>query len=274
MKLNPKIRRGLILSAWILASTGVVVLLGFVNQREEEMPCKGVAIRIIDQDEQTFIDQPEVLHLINTHRQVVGQAIGSINTSMLEKTILSNPYVQSVEVYSSIDGMLHADVRQRTPVVRIINMHDEQFYIDTEGKFMPVSMKYTAPALVANGYIFNTYSEMKVDSPKPVRTEDEQDSAVIDIPRVVNQVYALASYVAADTFWSANAEQIYVNEHQELELIPRAGDHRILIGDTTDLSDKFRRLMIFYTAGLSKTGWNNYSVINLKYRDQVVCTKK
>jgi cell division protein FtsQ len=64
-----------------------------------------------------------------------------------------------------------------------------------------------------------------------------------------------------------------VNEHQELELIPRVGNHRVLLGDTIDLQDKFRRLMIFYKEGLSKTGWNNYSVINLKFRNQVVCTK-
>jgi hypothetical protein len=26
--------------------------------------------------------------------------------------------------------------------------------------------------------------------------------------------------------------------------------------------------------GLNKAGWNKYKVINLKYKDQVVCTKK
>ena len=90
---------------------------------------------------------------------------------------------------------------------------------------------------------------------------------------MIEQVYELAKFIVADTFWNAQAEQIYVNENQELELIPRIGNHRIVIGDAENLAEKFNRLMIFYTQGLNKTGWNNYSVINLKYRNQVVCTK-
>jgi cell division protein FtsQ len=150
-------------------------------------------------------------------------------------------------------------------------MHDEQFYIDKKGEFMPVSDKYTPPVIVANGYIYNTYTEMKITT--PVLTDDSLKNDSLMIPRTINQVYALAKFVEADTFWTANTEQIYVNEHQELELIPRVGNHRVLLGDTIDLQDKFRRLMIFYKEGLSKTGWNNYSVINLKFRNQVVCTK-
>ena len=91
---------------------------------------------------------------------------------------------------------------------------------------------------------------------------------------MINQVYKVASFVANDTFWSANTQQIFVNELQEIELVPRVGDHRILIGDTTDLQNKFHRLFMFYQKGLSTTGWNKYSLINLKFKDQVVCTKK
>jgi cell division protein FtsQ len=99
------------------------------------------------------------------------------------------------------------------------------------------------------------------------------DTTQAQLPRTIEQVYALAKFIEADTFWTANAEQIYVNEQQELELIPRFGDHRILVGDTTAMADKFKRLMVFYRDGLNKTGWNNYNLINLKFKGQVVCTK-
>jgi cell division protein FtsQ len=161
-------------------------------------------------------------------------------------------------------------VLQRDPIVRIINMHDEQFYIDKQGKFMPVSSHYTPPVIVANGYIFNSYTEMNIQDQVAV-SDTSADS--LAIPHMINQVYTLAKYIEGDSFWTANTEQIYVNSTQELELIPRIGNHRIIIGDTTNLDDKFKRLMVFYQEGLSKTGWNNYSVINLKFRDQVVCTK-
>jgi cell division protein FtsQ len=271
MELKPKVKSILILSTWIITAVGMIVLLGFVNQRQEQLLCKQITVNIDESVSHDFIDNSDMLQLINSKGKVEGKALGSINTSLLEKIILTNPFVERAEVYSSIDGNLHADVWQRDPIVRIVNMHDEQFYIDKKGEFMPVSDKYTPPVIVANGYIYNTYTEMKITT--PVLTDDSLKNDSLMIPRTINQVYALAKFVEADTFWTANTEQIYVNEHQELELIPRVGNHRVLLGDTIDLQDKFRRLMIFYKEGLSKTGWNNYSVINLKFRNQVVCTK-
>jgi cell division protein FtsQ len=236
-----------------------------------ELPCKGVEITIDDAVQHDFINSNDVLGLVNSKGIVTGKPLYSINTALLEKIILSNPFVDRAEVYSSIDGSLHVDVWQRDPVVRIVNMHDEQYYIDQQGRFMPVSVNYTPPVIVANGYIFNTFTELKVGVGPSIVVTDSTDT--VQVPRIIDEVYALAKYIQADTFWTANTEQIYVNESQELELIPRVGDQRIIIGDTTNLDDKFKRLMIFYKEGLSKTGWNNYSVINLKFRNQVVCTK-
>ena len=68
--------------------------------------------------------------------------------------------------------------------------------------------------------------------------------------------------------------QIYVDEKNNVELIPRVGNHNIILGDASDLENKLEKLMIFYKKGLSKTGWNEYSTINLKYKNQIVCTKR
>ena len=46
-----------------------------------------------------------------------------------------------------------------------------------------------------------------------------------------------------------------------------------MIGDAEDLDKKLYKLRLFYAEGLNKTGWNEYKVINLKYANQVVCTK-
>lgn len=269
MTLNPKIRRVLTLIVWMLCTLAVFVFLGFVNQKQDNLRCKGIEISIEEDGAHEFIDHRDILTLIETKGKLAGKPLGSINTALLEKIVLTNPYVKSVEVYSSVDGKLHARIRQRNPIVRIINRKDEQFYIDEEGRFMPLSDQYTPPVLVASGSIFNTFSEMRAGEMR-----SRPDSSRKLIPRMIDQVFALSSYIARDTFWNDNAEQIYVNDQQEIELIPRVGDHRILFGDTTLMEEKFRKLMVFYREGLNNTGWNNYSVINLKYKGQVVCTKK
>ena len=65
-----------------------------------------------------------------------------------------------------------------------------------------------------------------------------------------------------------------MNEEKEFELIPSVGNHSVLIGDVNDLGEKFSKLKIFYREGLNHTGWSQYSEINLKYRNEVYCTKR
>jgi len=57
-------------------------------------------------------------------------------------------------------------------------------------------------------------------------------------------------------------------------LIPRVGNYEIQFGKMTDLETKFLKLNSFYEQALSKTDWNKYKTINLKYKDQIVCFKK
>lgn len=269
MTIKPRMRKALAVTAWLLCTAILFVFLGFVNHEQEAMRCSGVEINITDLGAHEFIDHRDILSLVESKGKLTGKALGSINTALLEKIVLTNPYVKSVEVYSTVGGKLHVELRQRNPIVRIINQKDEQFYIDEEGRFMPLSDQYTPPVLVASGYIFNTFSEMKVGA-----MQSRQDSTVTSIPRMIDQVYAFSAFIARDTFWVDNAEQLYVNAQQEIELIPRIGNHSILFGDTTMIADKFNKLKVFYREGLNNTGWNNYSLINLKYKGQVVCTKK
>jgi cell division protein FtsQ len=48
----------------------------------------------------------------------------------------------------------------------------------------------------------------------------------------------------------------------------------VQVGSADNLDEKFHRLIVFYTRGLSQTGWDKYSQISVKYRNQVVCTKR
>ena len=59
----------------------------------------------------------------------------------------------------------------------------------------------------------------------------------------------------------------------DFELIPLVGKQLIILGDANDIKEKFDNLQIFYKQGLSHEGWDKYDTINLKYRNQVVCTK-
>ena len=90
---------------------------------------------------------------------------------------------------------------------------------------------------------------------------------------IVSSIYTLATFIVKDEFFKAQIEQIYITDSKEIELIPKVGNHIIIFGSIQDIEEKLEKLKLFYTKGLKKTGWNKYKTINLKFRNQIVCTK-
>ena len=133
---------------------------------------------------------------------------------------------------------------------------------------LPVNPDFSARVLVANGLINDSY--MKNPNYR-VNILSLSDSVYYD--SLLTNLYKLTMYITHDKFLKAQIAQIYVAENSEFELIPRIGNHVILLGTADDLDDKFKRLYAFYRFGLNKIGWNKYNVINIKYRNQVVCSK-
>jgi len=69
-------------------------------------------------------------------------------------------------------------------------------------------------------------------------------------------------------------EQIYVTKNREYEFVPKVGRHIIIFGGIENMNEKFKKLLVFYHQGINNAGWNTYKSINLKFENQVVCSKK
>lgn len=252
---------------WSLLILAFLVSLGFSTRRQNGMLCKQVNIVMLDTNGQSFITPQDVREIIrNKFGFLEGKPMGSINISLLEKTINSNPFISKAEVFSTVDGNVTIEVKQRNPVLRIVNYNDESFYIDDEGIFMPLSEKYAARVPVANGYIFDRFSEGKVVLYK---NEQAEDSTL----HMIDRIFHVAEYIQKDDFWKAAIEQIYVNADGDLELVPRLGVHTVVVGDDVKLEDKMEKLLHFYRESPNIPNWNSYKTINIKFKDQVVCSK-
>ncbi len=252
---------------WSFTMIAFVIFLGFADRSYDQRASNGLRISVKDAEQNYFIEPVDIEEILNARgRKLRGMSMDDINIPMLEKLIYTNEYVDRAEVYSTIDGYVNIDVWQRNPVVRIINSQNEHYYIDENGGFMPVSSKFSKPVVVANGYIFDRYRQKSLNFASEFPGDTAADPLLV-------QIYEVARFIRDDEFWNSQIEQIYVNESFDLELIPRVGDHRIIIGSSAGLEEKLEKLMVFYEKGVSRAGWNNYSVINLKYKDQVVCRK-
>jgi len=257
------------LSVRVLIVFAFLASLGFTEHRRSEMPCREIVIHVDDSLGNSFVQSEDIMQLIqDKFGNLEGKVLSSINISLLEKIIDSNPFVLKAQVFSTVDGKLEVEVKQRTPIVRIINTFGESFYIDDMGILMPMSDKFTAHVPVANGNIFNRETEQRIRRVTAQETKDTSFSATL-----LEKIFMVSEYVRTHEFWNAQIEQIFITATGEIELIPRVGNQTILFGDERELNKKFEKLFTFYKEGLSKTGWNQYKTINVTFKDQVVCSK-
>lgn len=269
LRLNADWKKVFRVSIYTLLAACFLASLGFTEHRREEMLCKEIVINVDDSLGNSFVQKEDIEQLIRDRfGMLTGKQILSINISLLEKIIDSNPFVLKAQVFSTVDGKLVVEVKQRIPVVRVINAFHESFYIDESGVLMPLNEKFAAHVPVANGNIFNRETEQRIRN-----LTEREISAPGFSPTLLEKIFMVSSYVRHHDFWNAQIEQVYVNADGELELIPRVGNQTILFGDEKEMEEKFDKLYTFYTAGLSKTGWNQYKTINLTFKDQVVCSK-
>ena len=164
----------------------------------------------------------------------------------MEEAISTNRLVKSVEVYITQSGSIIASIHQRNPVMRIISHRDGSYYIDSERERMPTSQNYTVYLPLATGYITEEFAK--------------------------NELYDFVAFISKSSRWDAWVDQIVVDQHQKVQIVPRAGDFKVILGSLDEYEEKLEKLKLFIDKGLNTVGWNRYSEINLEYSNQVVCT--
>ncbi|QPH41117.1 cell division protein FtsQ/DivIB [Pedobacter endophyticus] len=243
--------------AWLISLAGLVVLLGFINVKKQTVKCTDVKILIPGAD--NFIEREEIDEILRQDQGVLlGRNLEKINIHQIESKLQANPYIAFAKVYIDMDGVLHIEVKQRQPIIRILNASGQDFYIDNDGLKMPISSNFTANVLVATGQITEVFGS-RVDT---LHTKLARD------------LYKTALFIKEDTLWNAQIEQIVVDEKKDMELIPRVGNQRIILGDADSLEKKMTNLLLFYKKAMPQVGWETYRTINIKYTNQIVCTKR
>ena len=216
-----------------------------VNRATE---CMDIQIKIMETDGASCLSESQIETLLEkAHIQLKGQKMSDIYAAPIEKILKENKLIKNAVVYKTIDGKVMIRVYQRIPVLRVISGQGG-YYVDTERQIMPIPPNYAAYVPVATGAISHEYA--------------------------ATQLYDFACFLRKNKTWNEQIEQIHVLPNLDVELTPRKGNHTILLGKIEDYKENLEKLSLFYEKGLDKVGWNKYSQINLKYRNQVVCTKR
>ncbi|HTX88777.1 MAG TPA: hypothetical protein VMC08_07305 [Bacteroidales bacterium] len=267
--MKKKILKILFILAWVLGAGAVVTLAGFTAVVHQDAVCRGYTIDIDYGKTDVLVTKEDIYSLVKRSGFILtGQPVGNIDAEKIEGVIRKQPYVAGAQVWIDLEGEVSIRVVQRQPILRVFNQRGESFYIDASGRVLPLNPDFSARVLVASGAIGEPLQRDLNYLADSVKLKDS-----LQYHSVMNHLIRVASYLMKDPFLKAQIEQVYVDNNGEMELVPRVGNQLILMGDADNLADKFNRLLIFYKMGLSRTGWNRYPVINIKYQHQVVCSK-
>ncbi|MBN2683341.1 MAG: FtsQ-type POTRA domain-containing protein [Bacteroidales bacterium] len=250
---------------WLLVSGYTLLSLSFSSIKSSQIKCQEIIVKVKDNTKHLFVESKDIIELFGKKGiQIINQNIYELDVNKLEKLIEEIPSIKSAQVYTNIDGKLTVEIVQRNPILRIINSANESFYIDESGEIMPLSKNYTAHVLVANGEIDQLHKSLNNKNISEIKKEENN---------IITELYIIADFINKSPFWKAQIEQIFVTKKGEFELIPRIGMHVIIFGNSDNYYEKFQKLELLYKKGLPQKGWNRYKSINLKYKNQIVCTK-
>lgn len=169
----------------------------------------------------------------------------NLDLNKLENAVNAHEMVEKSQIFVSVDGVLKAEVKQRTPVVRVFD-ESGSFYIDYKGVKMPLSGLHTARVPLVTGKI------------------SAADSVGLhDVFRLVHD----------DEFLRKNITGIQVKPSGSLEMTNRNFDYVIDFGRPVNVEKKFRNYKAFFQKAAQDSTIKKYKKINLRFTQQVVCTK-
>lgn len=251
----------LILLDTLLAVYLLLAITAFNTPKDSGQTCEEVVINISDENTNGFLSPNEIKQiLIDKGLYPKTKPMSMINPRQIEDLLKVTPFVNTAQCYKTEGGQVHIDITQRTPLIRIKSANGNDYYIDDKGGIMPNS-KYTSDLIIATGNISKSYAQ--------------------------NYITPLALYIMQDDLWRNQIEQINILPDLSVELVPRVGDHIVLLGYLPKSADKQRRnkeideflafklkrLEKFYKYGLSQIGWNRYNYINMEFDNQIICKR-
>lgn len=226
-------------------------------------PCRDISIVICDSSDYDFVTRKQLLSLVNGREgSLLGRPQGSLPLWDIEGRVRTLKELREAEAYMSIDGILNVDVYQRNPVMRVIPDEGGDFLVDAEGVLIRKRTLQSPRLHIVGGDIAISRAML-------------EGTSILDAGHnVLKDAYHFVRYISGDDFWSAQIDQIYVDKRGKIDLIPRAGNHRIHLGTFENFEGKLKNLAAFYENVIPETGWDKYSVISLEFRDQIVCKKR
>jgi cell division protein FtsQ len=223
----------------------VIFLFSFTSNRNANRKLTKSAVIFVG-DNAPFVKQETVNKLLIENKKDAS-SIQKVNLDLnkLETTLNAQEMIERSDVFVSIDGVLKAVVKQKTPIARVFD-NSGSFYIDYEGNRMPLSTNFTARVPLVSGGINKKNNE--------------------DLSDLFRLIYD-------DAFLKKNIIGIQIMPNGSLKMLNRNFDYQIDFGRMINVERKFKNYKAFFQKAVLDSSLYKYKKIDLRFTEQVVCTK-
>ncbi|CAM3886793.1 cell division protein FtsQ/DivIB [Flavobacterium sinopsychrotolerans] len=223
----------------------VIFLFSFTSNRNENRKLTKSKVIFVD-DNAPFVKQETVNKLlIENKRDASSIQKVDLDLNKLEKSINSQEMIDKSDVFVTIDGVLKAVVKQKIPIARFFN-EQGSFYVDYKGNRMPLSANFTARVPLVSGVMSTKNSE--------------------DLANLFRVIYD-------DPFLKKNIIGIQIMPNGSLKMFNRNFDYQIDFGRIINVERKFKNYKAFFQKAVLDSSLYKYRKIDLRFTEQVVCTK-
>lgn len=245
---------------------GIIVLLSlwvsaivYAEIKHHDITVSKIIINQIAEYEKPLLAKKDIETVINGNGSLylTGKPIRQLKLNSIEKRVEEIPFVSNCEAHYDLNGTLYCNVKEFNPLARILwttslGKPQKDQYITSEGDLLNVSELYTPRVLVVSGGFFNE----KINDFKSKKLMNYVD---------------LFKFIDENEFWKSQISQLIIHRDGSITMIPTMGSTKIEFGKPLNIENKFKKLSIFYTRIIPAEGWNKYSVVKLRFKNQLVC---
>ena len=229
----------------VLMFSLVIFLFSFTSKRNNDRKLSKAVVVFVG-DNAPFVNQETVNKLlIENNRDAQSIDKDKLDLNKLEKVLNNHEMIEKSQVFVSVDGVLKALVKQKTPIARVFD-GDKSFYIDYEGNVMPLSTNFTARVPLVSGEI-NKKNSKKLS----------------ELFRIIHD----------DEFLKKNIIGVQIMSNGSLKMGNRNFNYQIDFGGVQRMKAKFNNYKAFFQKAVLDSSLHKYKTIDLRFAQQVVCTK-
>lgn len=239
----------------LIISVLIIIIWAIVSVPKHQ--CESITVAPHTQNESLVLGQAEVERMLSADSiAILGMPMKDIDVAAITRLLSANPYVEKVNFIHFSGSRLVVDYTLKHIILHAFSQDGDQYFVDDSGCLLPYTAKMQDDLPVANGHILQHYKQ--------------GDTARGRLAEMVNIVNAIQK----DEFCQAQFQQLYLNEYNQIELVPAVGSHVVLFGDDQNIEEKLENLKLVYQEGLTRKGFDTYAQLDVRYKNRIIAKRK